>query len=192
MLKEFRVLFFNILFFFSAFECAKADFRVCNTTQESVGIAIGYRTVSNWVTEGWWIVPTTECKTLIDGPLASRFYYLYFENTRKKGSGVGKVMMCVQDSQFTIEGIHNCFVRGFQRAEFEEIDTGDQTNWMVQLTDKPVSHDSSVFKPTPISNASPSKAATSVPLFVPSAEPLSSPVSIPVPTLAPSKPSSSS
>ncbi|MDD9330038.1 MAG: DUF1036 domain-containing protein, partial [Bartonella sp.] len=69
-------MFFNILFFFSAFECAKADFRVCNTTQESVGIAIGYRTVSNWVTEGWWIVPTTECKTLIDGPLASRFYYL--------------------------------------------------------------------------------------------------------------------
>ncbi|WP_409337872.1 DUF1036 domain-containing protein [Bartonella bilalgolemii] len=184
MLKELRILFLNILFLFSAFEYAKADFRVCNTTQESVGIAIGYRTVSNWVSEGWWIVPTTECKTLIDGPLESRFYYLYVENTRKKGGRIGKVMMCVQDSQFTIEGIHNCFVRGFQRVEFEEIDTGDQTNWMVQLTDEPVLHDSTAPKSASISKV------TSTPILAPSAKPLSLPNSDPAPIFVPSKSSS--
>ncbi|AQX28477.1 putative membrane protein [Bartonella sp. JB63] len=184
MLKGLRILFLNVLVLFFAFECAKADFRVCNTTQEPVGIAIGYRTVSNWVSEGWWIVPTTECRTLIDGPLVSRFYYLYVENTRKKGSGVGTVMMCVQDSQFTIEGIHNCFVRGFQKAKFEEIDTGDQTNWMVQLTDKPVLHDSTVAPSTSVSKA------TSAPTLAPPAEPNSISKSIPVPTFRFSKSSS--
>ena len=35
---------------------ALADFRVCNATQNLVGVAIGYRAKAGWVTEGWWHV----------------------------------------------------------------------------------------------------------------------------------------
>ncbi|WP_212112719.1 DUF1036 domain-containing protein [Bartonella queenslandensis] len=133
--KGLKVFLLSILLLFPFAICAKADFRVCNTTQQSVGVALGYRTFSGWVSEGWWVVPVTECKTLIEGPLASRFYYFYAEGAQKKGNWAGSVTMCVQDSQFTIQGVHDCFPRGYQKAEFQEIDTGNQTSWMVQLTD---------------------------------------------------------
>ncbi|WP_442894941.1 DUF1036 domain-containing protein [Bartonella sp. CB178] len=122
--------------------CAKADFRVCNTTQQPVGVAIGYRAFSGWVSEGWWVIPDAGCKTLIEGALSSRFYYFYAEGAQKKGGWLGPVTMCVQDSQFVIQGVHDCFARGFQKAGFKEIDTGNQTSWIVQLTDKSLFDDS--------------------------------------------------
>ncbi|AGF75028.1 hypothetical protein BAnh1_11600 [Bartonella australis AUST/NH1] len=133
--RAFAIFLLSVLFSFQIAGFAKADFRVCNETQRSVGVALGYRTPSGWVSEGWWVIPTTECKTLIDGPLSSRFYYFYAEDAQKKGYWPGSVAMCVQDSQFMIEGVHDCFARGFQKVEFKEIDTGGQTSWTIQLTD---------------------------------------------------------
>ena len=43
------------LLLFSAMP-SRADFRVCNATQNLVGVSIGYRAKSGWITEGWWIV----------------------------------------------------------------------------------------------------------------------------------------
>ncbi|WP_208431998.1 DUF1036 domain-containing protein, partial [Bartonella bovis] len=40
--------------------------------------------------------------------------------------------------------VHDCFPRGYQKAEFKEIDTGNQTSWMVQLTDESLFNDSGV------------------------------------------------
>ena len=42
--------------------------------------------------------------------------------------------MCVAENEFKITGVKDCFSRGYQRAGFKEYDTGDQANWMVQLT----------------------------------------------------------
>ncbi|SSZ39548.1 DUF1036 domain-containing protein [Bartonella grahamii] len=142
--KGLKVFLLSMLLLFPLVVFAKADFRVCNTTQQSVGVALGYRTFSGWVSEGWWTVPVTECKTLIEGPLASRFYYFYAEGAQKKGNWAGSVTMCVQDSQFTIQGVHDCFPRGYQKAEFKEIDTGNQTSWMIQLTDESLLNNSVV------------------------------------------------
>ncbi|QLC51919.1 DUF1036 domain-containing protein [Bartonella alsatica] len=142
--KKLRIFLLSILLLFPFVVFAKADFRVCNTTQQTVGVAVGYRTFSGWVSEGWWVVPVTECKTLIEGPLSSRFYYFYAEGAQKKGNWSGTITMCVQDSQFTIQGVHDCFPRGYQKAEFKEIDTGNQTSWMVQLTDESLFNDSGV------------------------------------------------
>lgn len=122
--------------FFLSHGLARADFRVCNMTEESVGVALGYRTLSGWVSEGWWVIPITECKTLLKGPLSSRFYYFYAEDAQKRGSWLGSVNMCVKDSQFMIKGVNDCFARGFQKAGFKEVDTGNQKSWMIQLTDK--------------------------------------------------------
>ncbi len=114
---------------------AWADFRVCNSTQELVGVAIGYRARTGWITEGWWHVEPARCKTLIEGALASRYYYLYAEDALRGGRWDGPISMCVAEREFKITGVNDCFARGFQRAGFREYDTGNQQSWMVQLVD---------------------------------------------------------
>ena len=120
---------------------AHADFRVCNATQSLVGVAIGYRAKTGWVTEGWWHIDASTCKTLIEGPLSSRYYYLYAEDAERGGRWDGEINMCVAEKEFEINGINDCFARGFQRVGFAEYDTGEQTSWMVQLTDEPAVDD---------------------------------------------------
>ncbi len=116
---------------------AHADFRVCNATQSLVGVAIGYRASTGWVSEGWWHVESSSCKTLIEGNLSSRYYYLYAEDAERGGRWEGPISMCVAEREFKIAGAGDCFARGFQRAGFQEYDTGAQSSWMVQLTDGP-------------------------------------------------------
>ena len=113
----------------------RADFRVCNGTQNLVGVAIGYRGQDGWNTEGWWQIPATSCKTLIEGQLSSRYYYVYAEDAARGGRWGGDVNMCVAEDKFKIVGVQNCFTRGFLRMGFKEYDTGQQTSWMVQLSD---------------------------------------------------------
>ena len=79
---------------------AQADFRVCNATQSLVGVGIGYRAKAGWITEGWWHIEGSTCKTLIEGPLSSRFYYLYAEDAERGGRWDGQHVRCgkrVQD-----------------------------------------------------------------------------------------------
>ncbi|NGN42267.1 DUF1036 domain-containing protein [Mesorhizobium sp. CGMCC 1.15528] len=116
---------------------ARADFRVCNATQSLIGVGIGYRAKAGWVTEGWWHIEGSTCKTLIEGPLSSRFYYLYAEDAERGGRWDGPINMCVAEKEFKIAGVTDCVARGFQRAGFQEYDTGEQASWMVQLTDEP-------------------------------------------------------
>ncbi|KQQ34712.1 hypothetical protein ASG19_18740 [Rhizobium sp. Leaf306] len=114
---------------------ALADFRVCNGTQNLVGVAIGYRAKDGWNTEGWWQVPASTCATLIEGELQSRYYYLYAEDAARGGRWTGGVNMCVAENEFKVVGVDDCFTRGFQRMGFKEYDTGRQGSWMVQLSD---------------------------------------------------------
>ncbi len=116
---------------------ALADFRVCNATQGLVGVAIGYRASTGWITEGWWHIEGSTCKTLIEGALSSRYYYLYAEDAERGGRWDGPVSMCVAEREFKIAGAGDCLARGFQRAGFQEYDTREQASWMVQLTDEP-------------------------------------------------------
>lgn len=121
---------------------ARADFRVCNGTQNLVGVAIGYRASEGWITEGWWQVPATTCATLIEGELKSRYYYLYAEDAARGGRWTGDVKMCVAENEFKIVGVKDCFARGYQQMGFKEYDTGKQGSWMVQLTDTPGTQES--------------------------------------------------
>jgi uncharacterized membrane protein len=114
---------------------ARADLRVCNDTDVLAGVAIGYRAQAGWVTEGWWHVESGSCKTLIEGALQSRYYYLYAEDAQRGGRWTGPVNMCLAEREFKIVGFEDCFARGFQRAGFQEHDTGNQSSWMIQLTD---------------------------------------------------------
>ncbi|RFC67776.1 MULTISPECIES: DUF1036 domain-containing protein [Mesorhizobium] len=132
---------------------ARADFRVCNATQSLVGVSIGYRAADGWKSEGWWHIEGSTCKTLIEGALSSRFYYLYAEDAERGGRWDGPVNMCVTDKEFKISGVSDCLARGYQRAGFREYDTGEQASWMVQLTDEP-------NPPTPLPGATPTPPIT--------------------------------
>lgn len=127
--------FLALVFLACSGSLAYADFRVCNSTQKTVGVAIGYRASTGWRSEGWWQVGPTSCKTLIEGALSSRFYYLYAEDANGTGRWDGTVNMCVSENEFKIDGVKNCFARGYQKFGFREIDTQNQISWMVQLTE---------------------------------------------------------
>ncbi len=116
---------------------ARAELRLCNKTPVQVGIAIGYKDQQDWVSEGWWNVDAESCQVVVDGPLPSRFYYLYALDYEEGGAWGGTAFMCTHDKEFTIEGTSDCVARGFERRGFVEVDTGDKLSWTVQLTERP-------------------------------------------------------
>ncbi len=120
---------------FAAVTPAMADLRICNKTTSRIGIAVGYKDTDAWTTEGWWNLPASSCETLLAGTLVSRYYYLYAIDYDRGGEWSGRSFMCTQEKTFTIKGIEDCLKRGFERTGFFEIDTGDQRNWTVQLTE---------------------------------------------------------
>lgn len=134
-LKTIIKWFLSSFLFFIFINTASADLRICNTTQNIVGIAVGYRADNGWISEGWWRIDKASCETIIPGTLSSRFYYFYAESINGKNRWDGSVNMCAKESEFKISGINDCFSRGFQRFGFQEIDTQNQKNWMVQLTE---------------------------------------------------------
>lgn len=114
---------------------ARADFRLCNNTNTRVSVALAYTDGKSWLSEGWWNLRPTACETLLRGPLAAQFYYVYAMDERG-GEWKGKAFMCTRDREFRIDGREDCFARGFDRTGFFEIDTGrDAKSWTVQLTD---------------------------------------------------------
>jgi len=114
---------------------AWADLRMCNTTGSRIGVALGYRDAQGWVTEGWWNLAPRACETLLRGTLAARFYYVHAVDYDKGGEWTGKSVMCTRNKEFTIRGIEDCLARGYERAGFFEVDTGEQKGWTIQLTD---------------------------------------------------------
>ncbi len=118
---------------------ARADLRMCNMTGSRIGIALGYRDQQGWVTEGWWNLNARGCETLLKGTLAARFYYIYAVDYDRGGEfrlpQSQPAFMCTRDREFTIRGVEDCFARGFDRSVFNEIDTGEQKSWTIQITD---------------------------------------------------------
>jgi uncharacterized membrane protein len=133
---------------------AKADFRLCNNTGSRVGVAVGYKDADNWTTEGWWNLPSRTCETIVKGDLAARYYYVYAIDYDRGGEWMGQAFMCTRDREFTIRGTSDCLAHGFDRTGFFEVDTGEQKNWTVQLTEsgerqqvKPVGNPLSALPP---------------------------------------------
>ncbi|MFG1346042.1 DUF1036 domain-containing protein [Xanthobacter autotrophicus DSM 431] len=115
---------------------AAAELRLCNRTQSRVGVALGYRDGEIWTTEGWWNIAANSCETLLRGDLSARFYYLYAVDYDQGGEWAGKSYMCTREKEFTItRGNQDCLVNGYDRTGFFEVDTQEQKNWTVQLTE---------------------------------------------------------
>ena len=72
---------------------------------------------------------------MLRGNLVARFYYIYAVDYDRGGEWSGQAFMCTRDKEFTIKGAEDCLARGFERTGFFEVDTGEQPNWTVQLTE---------------------------------------------------------
>ncbi len=114
---------------------ARADFRICNQAANRISVSLAYSEKDNWVSEGWWNLKPGDCQPILRGALAGEFYYLYGMDEHG-GEWKGRTFMCTSDRSFKIDGRQDCYVRGFDRTGFFEIDTGkDAKDWTVQLTD---------------------------------------------------------
>jgi uncharacterized membrane protein len=114
---------------------ASADLKLCNTTSSRVGVAIGYKDETGWVSEGWWNVASQTCEVLLKGSLVARYYYIHALDYDRGGEWGGKANMCTADRAFTIRGVDDCPGRGFKRSGFFEVDTQEEKDWTVRLSD---------------------------------------------------------
>ena len=114
---------------------ALADLRVCNQTPDPISVALGYRAEKGWQSEGWWVAAPSQCATVYQGNLHSRFFYLFAADDIGGGAWDGSVYMCTRDDSFTIFGVEDCLARGYERTGFFEVDTQNRSDWMLQLTD---------------------------------------------------------
>jgi uncharacterized membrane protein len=114
---------------------ALADLRICNATSGRVGVAIGYLDGPVWVTEGWFNLKPNRCDTIIRGRLASRYFYVHAVDYDRGGDWSGPNILCTRDVEFSIRGPLDCYARGYERAGFIEVDTGQQADWTVELGD---------------------------------------------------------
>ena len=116
---------------------AHADLKLCNNTDSRVGVAVGYRDLKGWASEGWWNVGPQSCETLLKGGLTARYYYIYAIDYDKGGTWGGTAKLCTRDKLFTIRGIKECVGRGFQQTGFFEVDTKEEPDWTVSLSGSP-------------------------------------------------------
>lgn len=119
-------------------ESGEGSLRVCNETANPVSIALGYRAERGWQSEGWWVAGPGECKTVYNGRLDARYYYVFAADDIGGGTWDGDVYMCTRDESFTIFGVEDCLARGYERTGFFEVDTQNRNNWMLQLTENEV------------------------------------------------------
>lgn len=114
---------------------ARADLKLCNSTESRVGVAIGYQDKEGWATEGWWNIASQTCETLLKGDVPSRFIYVHAVDYDRGGEWVGGNSMCTADKSFAIRGVQDCGNRGYKRTGFFEVDTGEAKDWTIRLTD---------------------------------------------------------
>lgn len=115
---------------------ALADLKICNMTGSRIGVAIGYKDKEGWVSEGWWNVGPQSCEVLLKGPLIARFYYVHAVDYDRGGEWSGKDIMCTDDKAFTIRGVTDCAKRGYKRTGFFEVDTKEEEDWTIKMTDE--------------------------------------------------------
>ncbi len=121
---------------------AHADLKLCNRTNSTIGVALGYKDDKGWASEGWWNVPPKQCKVLLQGDLIARYYYIFAIDYDKGGTWSGPATLCIQDKIFTIRGRTNCEARGYRTQGFYEVDTGEKIDFTIMLKDDSKHHKS--------------------------------------------------
>jgi uncharacterized membrane protein len=114
---------------------ARAAFSVCNKTTHPLLVAIARPSAQGWISEGWWRIEASACADILQGPLKARYYYVRGVHLGVDGAWDGNRFFCVAADNFVIRGRDKCKKRGYGQAGFFEIDTGDKTAWVQNLSD---------------------------------------------------------
>ncbi len=114
---------------------AQAAFTICNKSDHTAKVALGYFDGRHWSSQGWWTVKAKKCAGLIAGPLDARYYYLYATDSATGAWDGGKVFCTATTDKFAVAGRANCAGRGYDRKGFFEVDTGQDPNWTQSLSD---------------------------------------------------------
>lgn len=113
---------------------AQAGLTICNDSDASQDVSIGYKGEEDWTSEGWWIIEPNECATPIGADLTRRYYYLRAEKAGGAFKGE-EYYFCTSSEAYTIVGDTDCQERGYEREDFIEIDTGETgTDFTYRLT----------------------------------------------------------
>lgn len=102
---------------------AQAGLEICNDTDAFQSVAIGYLG-NDWTSEGWWLLEPGGCVDALPGDLQSRYYYYHAVADDMAFQGDG-YFFCTLPDAFTIVGSEDCEARGYDSADFKEIDTGE-------------------------------------------------------------------
>lgn len=105
-------------------QVAAAGLELCNATDVTQSIAIGYKSGDIWVSEGWWNAEPGTCVQPVSGNLKNRYYYL-LALAEGHDFQSENYSFCIQSEEFTIEGDEDCEGRGYIKRQFLEIDTGE-------------------------------------------------------------------
>ncbi|MCP3971474.1 MAG: DUF1036 domain-containing protein [Rhodobacteraceae bacterium] len=120
---------------FAMTNAAQAGLEICNNTDQVQSVAIGYKGDTDWMSEGWWNIDPGECAVLVSGNLSKRYYY-YHADSRDGGFRGQNFGFCTHDDAFEIVGDTDCGKRGYDEADFREIDTGETaTSFTLTLVD---------------------------------------------------------
>lgn len=136
---------------------AQAGLKICNDTEASQTVAIGYKSGDDWVSEGWWNIDAGDCKTTVAGDLKQRYYY-YLSKSRGWTFDDGNIVFCSTSDVFTIVGDEDCAARGYDKSYFRKIDTGktakDYTQNLAAYTTRSAAAPAPAPKQTPSTTAS--------------------------------------
>lgn len=114
---------------------ASAGLDVCNESSSRIGVALGYFTQDEWVSEGWWHLDGRQCAPVIESDLNARYYYVFAIDFDAGGGWSGQSTLCVAPGEFTISGRQDCEARGHHTAGFMEVDTAGSPDWTVRFTE---------------------------------------------------------
>lgn len=115
---------------------ARADFSVCNQTLDVVNVAIGHLVDGDFTTEGWWTIGSNACASVIREDLAVRHIFVYATDVFGQPLLDGTEPMCIGEDRFKIiPGTGDCWARSYREEKFYDVDTLDQSDWRLFLTE---------------------------------------------------------
>ncbi|MGC6471252.1 MAG: DUF1036 domain-containing protein [Parvibaculales bacterium] len=116
---------------------------LCNKTNDLIWAAIGRVKGDGFKTEGWLSIDSQKCRKAINEELTARYYFVYAEAVDTSGNPViragrrqvwnGSFELCTKPTRFAIETRNDCAGQGLDKTGFMKIDTGAETNWVLNF-----------------------------------------------------------
>lgn len=112
---------------------ADAFYKICNKSDQTVYVAIGYEENDDWIAEGWWELGRGDCRNIINGNLSNRYYYIRAEG-REGRVWSGDYYFCTTPEAFKLIDAEDCVSSRIDREGFFMVDTGESSDWTTNLT----------------------------------------------------------